>query len=174
MDNDFELTITCLAPLIRRKKLSPVEITKFLLERISRLQPVINAYITITAESALAQARRAETEITKGHYRGVLHGIPINLKDLFYTRGVRTTAGSKILRKFVPKENAAIVDRLLKSGVILLGKTNMHEFAYGATNINPHYGTVRNPWDIKPHLGRIQRWERRVCSFSAGDRLLRN
>jgi aspartyl-tRNA(Asn)/glutamyl-tRNA(Gln) amidotransferase subunit A len=147
MDNDYTLTIERLAPLIRRKKLSPVELTQFVLERISRFQPSINAYITVTAESALIQARRAEKEIAKGQYRGVLHGIPISLKDLFYTRGIRTTAGSKILRRFVPRENARAVDLLFQSGCILVGKTNMHEFAYGATNVNPHYGPVRNPWD---------------------------
>jgi aspartyl-tRNA(Asn)/glutamyl-tRNA(Gln) amidotransferase subunit A len=147
MENNRDLTIEALAPLIRRKKLSPVELTRFLLERISRLQPAINAYITITADIAMTQARQAEKEITQGRYRGVLHGIPISLKDLFCTRGVRTTAGSKILKRFVPKENAAIVNRLLECGCILLGKTNLHEFAFGATNVNPHYGPVRNPWD---------------------------
>lgn len=147
MDNNVELTISRLAPLIRRKKISPVELTGFLLERIHRLQPEINAYITVTAETALAQARAAEREITKGRYRGVLHGIPVSLKDLIHTRNVRTTAGSLILKRFVPARNAAVVDRLLEWGCVLLGKTNMHEFAYGATNINPHYGPVRNPWD---------------------------
>ena len=147
MKNDKDLTIASLAPLIRRKKLSPVELTSFLLDRIHRLQPAINAYITITADLALARARRAEKEIARGDYRGVLHGIPINFKDLFYTRGVRTTAGSKILADYVPRANAALVQRLLDAGCILLGKTNMHEFAFGVTNANPHYGPVRNPWD---------------------------
>jgi aspartyl-tRNA(Asn)/glutamyl-tRNA(Gln) amidotransferase subunit A len=147
MDNDCDLTITRLAPLIRQKAISPVELTKFCLEQIARLQPEINAYITVTPEIALAQARRAESEITKGLYRGVLHGIPINFKDLFLTRGVRTTAGSKVLREFIPKESAAVVDSLLQAGCILLGKTNMHEFAFGATNIHSHYGPVRNPWN---------------------------
>jgi aspartyl-tRNA(Asn)/glutamyl-tRNA(Gln) amidotransferase subunit A len=147
MKNNCDLTIESLAPLIRSKKLSPVELTRFLLDRISRLQPGINAYITVTADIAMAQARQAEKEIAKGRYRGVLHGIPISIKDLFYTRGIRTTAGSKVLKKFVPKENAAVVNRLLESGCILLGKTNLHEFAFGATNVNPHYGPVRNPWD---------------------------
>jgi aspartyl-tRNA(Asn)/glutamyl-tRNA(Gln) amidotransferase subunit A len=147
MENDCGLTIARLAPLIRRKKISPVELTKFCLERISRLQPEINAYITVVPEIAIAQARCAEGEITKGHYRGVLHGIPINLKDLFFTRGIRTTAGSKVLGNFIPKENAAIVDSLLRAGCILLGKTNMHEFAFGATNVHSHFGPVRNPWD---------------------------
>ena len=147
MENNCDLTIEALAPLIRRRKLSPVELTRYLLERISRLQPEINAYLTITADAALAQAGQAEKEISRGHYRGVLHGIPISLKDLFYTRGIRTTAGSKILKRFVPKENAAIVNRLLECGCVFLGKTNLHEFAFGATNVNPHYGPVRNPWD---------------------------
>lgn len=147
MENNDRLTIENLAPLIRRKELSPVELTRFLLERISQLQPVINAYITITADIALDQARQVEKEITKGRYRGVLHGIPIGIKDLICTHGVRTTAGSKILKRYFPKENAVVVDRLLLAGCILLGKTNLHEFAYGPTNINPHYGPVHNPWD---------------------------
>lgn len=148
MDNNCELTIEKLAPLIRRKKISPVELTRFLLDRISRLQPSINAYITITVENAIAQARRAEKEIVHGQYRGVLHGIPISLKDLFHTQNIRTTAGSRILKKYLPEKNATVVDRLLSAGCILLGKTNMHEFAYGPTNTNPHYGPVRNPWDL--------------------------
>jgi aspartyl-tRNA(Asn)/glutamyl-tRNA(Gln) amidotransferase subunit A len=147
MENNYRLTIENLAPLIRRKALSPVELTKFLLERVSRLQPTINAYITITGRIALRQARQAENEIVRGQYKGVLHGIPISLKDLFYTRDIRTTAGSQILRRFIPKDNALVVDRLLGAGCILLGKTNMHEFAYGPTNVNPHFGSVRNPWN---------------------------
>jgi aspartyl-tRNA(Asn)/glutamyl-tRNA(Gln) amidotransferase subunit A len=149
MENNCDLTIEALAPRIRRRKLSPVELTRYLLERISRLQPEINAYLTITADAALAQAGQAEKEISRGDYRGVLHGIPISLKDLFYTRGIRTTAGSKILKRFVPKENAAIVNRLLECGCVFLGKTNLHEFAFGATNVNPHYGPVRNPWNTE-------------------------
>jgi histone H3/H4 len=124
MDNNCELTIEKLAPLIRRKKISPVELTRFLLDRISQLQPSINAYITITSKNAIAQARQAEREIVQGHYRGVLHGIPISLKDLFYTKKIRTTAGSKILEKHLPKINATVVDRLLSAGCILIGKTN--------------------------------------------------
>ncbi len=144
-----ELTIESLAPLIRNRKISPLELARFFLERIFQLQPYINAYITVTAELALVQARQAEKEILKGSYRGVLHGMPISLKDIFYTSSIRTTAGSKILRRFVPKENAAIVNRLMNAGCVFLGKTNMHEFAYGATNVNPHYGAVHNPWDTK-------------------------
>jgi aspartyl-tRNA(Asn)/glutamyl-tRNA(Gln) amidotransferase subunit A len=144
--NNSDLTIVHLARLIRRRALSPVELTRALLDRIDRFGPRLNAFITVTADLAMAQARRAEKEITRGTYRGALHGIPICLKDLFYTCDVRTTAGSKILRNFVPTENAAVVDRLFAAGAILLGKTNLHEFAYGATNINPHFGPVRNSW----------------------------
>jgi aspartyl-tRNA(Asn)/glutamyl-tRNA(Gln) amidotransferase subunit A len=142
-----ELTITHLAPLIRRRKVSPVELTRSLLARIDRLDSRLNSFITLTPDLALAQAKRAEKEIAGGKYRGPLHGIPICLKDLFHTRGIRTTAGSRILRRFIPGDNAAAVDLLFDAGAILLGKTNLHEFAYGATNVNPPFGAVHNPWD---------------------------
>ena len=100
----------------------------------------------MTADLARAQAHEAEKEIAEGSYRGPLHGIPLCLKDLFFTRGIRTTAGSRILRRFEPEENACVVDRVFQAGAVLLGKTNLHEFAFGATNINPHYGPVHNPW----------------------------
>jgi aspartyl-tRNA(Asn)/glutamyl-tRNA(Gln) amidotransferase subunit A len=145
--NDENLTISKIAPLLRKKQISPVELTEFFLERIGRLQPALNAFITVTDDLARKQAREAEREIRKGRYRGPLHGIPISLKDLFCTAGIRTTAGSKILRNFIPQENAFVVDRLLAGGAVLLGKTNLHEFAYGVTNNNPHYGPVHNPWD---------------------------
>ncbi len=144
--NNSNLTVKHLSTLLRRRKISPVELTEFVLERIERLQPLLNPFITVTAEQARIQARQAEKEIVKGKYRGPLHGIPISLKDLFYTRGIRTTAGSRILRNFVPKENAVAAERLFEAGAILVGKTNLHEFAYGATNVNPHYGPVRNCW----------------------------
>jgi aspartyl-tRNA(Asn)/glutamyl-tRNA(Gln) amidotransferase subunit A len=151
--NNSELTISHLAPLIRRRKLSPVELTRALLARIDRHGSALNSFITVTSDLALAQAKRAEREIAKGQYRSPLHGIPICLKDLFFTRGIRTTAGSKILRHFIPEHNAAVVDRLFDAGAVLLGKTNLHEFAYGATNINPHFGPVHNPWDVRRMSG---------------------
>jgi len=147
--NDEKLTIARIAPLIRRKQISPVELTECFLERIKRLQPKLNAFITVTADLARKQARQAEREILRGRYRGPLQGIPLSLKDLFYTAGTRTTAGSKILRNFVPGENAVVVERLFDAGAVLLGKTNLHEFAYGVTNNNPHYGPVHNPWDLE-------------------------
>jgi aspartyl-tRNA(Asn)/glutamyl-tRNA(Gln) amidotransferase subunit A len=146
--NDQNLAIGKIASLVRRRKISPVELTEFFLQRISRFQPTLNAFITVTPDAARKQAKQAEREISKGDYRGPLHGIPISLKDLFYTAGVRTTAGSKVLGRFVPDRNAPVVDRLLKAGAILLGKNNLHEFAFGVTSINPHFGPVHNPWDL--------------------------
>jgi aspartyl-tRNA(Asn)/glutamyl-tRNA(Gln) amidotransferase subunit A len=155
--NDTDLafiSIEEVAKLFRKRKLSPVELTKLMLARIERLNPALNAYITVTAELALAQAKKAEYELfaprgRKGYRdRGPLHGIPISLKDNIYTKDIRTTAGSKILRDFIPKEDAAVVAQLGGTGAILLGKTNMHEFAYGVTSNNPHYGPVHNPWDL--------------------------
>jgi len=147
LENNDKLNIVRLSLLIRRRELSPVELTNFFLERIHKLQPVLNAYITIAKNWALQQAKQAEKEISGGCYRGPLHGIPINIKDIIYTQGIRTTAGSRILKRFVPKENAAVIERLLKAGAIILGKASLHEFAFGITNINPHYGPARNPWD---------------------------
>ena len=143
-----------IASLYRKRKLSPVELTKFMLARIEQLNPKLNAYITITGDQALAQAKKAEAELfatrgRKGHRdRGPLHGIPISLKDNIYTKGIRTTAGSKILKDFVPQHDAAVWGKLQEAGAILLGKTNLHEFAYGVTTNNPHYGPTGNPWDL--------------------------
>jgi aspartyl-tRNA(Asn)/glutamyl-tRNA(Gln) amidotransferase subunit A len=142
------------ALLYRKRKVSPLEVTKLMLARIDQLNPKVNAYITVTAELVLAQAKRAEAELLaprgrKGHRdRGPLHGIPISLKDNIYTKGIRTTAGSKILKDFIPQQDAAVWSKLREAGAILLGKTNLHEFAYGVTTNNPHYGATRNPWDL--------------------------
>ena len=141
--------------LFRKRKLSPVELTNLMLRRIEQLNPRLNAYITVTSELALAQARKAESELfaprgRKGHRdRGPLHGIPISLKDNIHTKGIRTTAGSKILKDFVPGEDAVVVAQLKEAGAVFLGKANMHEFAYGVTSNNPHYGPVHNPWDLR-------------------------
>jgi aspartyl-tRNA(Asn)/glutamyl-tRNA(Gln) amidotransferase subunit A len=143
-------TIEEIARLFRKRKFSPVELTKLILSRIEQLNPKLNAYITVTTELALAQAKKAETELLSrkaNRDRGLLHGIPISLKDNIYTAGIRTTAGSKILKDFIPKGDAAVVAQLRNAGAILLGKTNLHEFAYGVTSNNPHYGAVHNPWD---------------------------
>src|SRR3989475_7523522 len=146
-----------LAALLRQKTVSPVELVGTLLRRIEQLNPKLNAYLTVTAEQALAQARQAETEICaprgRARYRGPLHGIPIALKDNIWTRGILTTAGSKILADFVPQEDATVVSLLRKAGAVLLGKTNLHEFAYGVTTNNPHYGPTRNPWNTERIAG---------------------
>lgn len=144
-----ELTIAEIAPRIRRKEILPLELTRHYLERIKRLNPTLNAYLTVTEEQALVDAKKAEEEIRKGKYRGVLHGIPFSIKDNLATKGVRTTAGSKILSEWAPDFDATVVERLKEGGAIILGKTNMHEWAKGSNSINPFYGTAHNPWDTK-------------------------
>ncbi len=166
-------TIAELAPLIRRGEVSPVELTEQTLTRIERLQPELNAYITVTAELALEQARQAEGEIASGNYRGPLHGIPYAAKDLLETRGIRTTAGTKILADRVPETDAAVVERLRDAGAVLVGKANLHENAYGITSSNPHYGPVRNPWDLEripggSSGGSTAALSAGLCSFSLG------
>jgi aspartyl-tRNA(Asn)/glutamyl-tRNA(Gln) amidotransferase subunit A len=140
-------TLSTLAKAIRKKEISPLEVTRAFLERIEKHDPKINAFITLLTPRALRAARQAETDILKGKYRGPLHGMPFAAKDLFFTKGIRTTCGSKILTHFVPQYDAAVIERLSSAGAILLGKLNMHEFAYGTTSVNPYYGAVRNPWD---------------------------
>ena len=142
-----EMSLADVGALIRSKQVSPVEVTAQALERIEQVNPPLNAFWTVTADLAREQARAAETEIAKGEYRGPLHGVPVALKDLFYTRGIRTTAGSKIMADFVPDADATVVERLRQAGAVLVGKTALHEFAYGITNDNPHFGPTRNPWD---------------------------
>jgi aspartyl-tRNA(Asn)/glutamyl-tRNA(Gln) amidotransferase subunit A len=147
--NLCDLTITEASALIQARQLSPVELTQAHLERIEQLQPRLNAYITVVAEQALEQARVAEAELDQQEaFRGPLHGIPIALKDLYETAGIRTTAGSAFLRDHVPSEDAFVVKRLREAGAMLLGKLNMHEWALGVINDNAHYGACRNPWDV--------------------------
>jgi aspartyl-tRNA(Asn)/glutamyl-tRNA(Gln) amidotransferase subunit A len=138
---------------VRTKKLSPVELTQACLSRIERLNPSLNAFITVTAESALARAHEAETEIQGGKWRGPLHGVPIAVKDLFDTAGVRTTAASELFKDRVPTQDGEIVRRLKDAGAILLGKLNMHEFAYGGSTVVSYYGPVHNPWSLDHEAG---------------------
>jgi len=132
---------------VQTKEVSPVELTQACLERIERLNPVLNAFITVTSESALHDAKKAEAEITRGEWKGPLHGIPLALKDLAETAGVRTTAGSAVLENYIPKEDAEVVRRLRKAGAVLLGKLNLHEFAYGGSGLLGHFGPAKNPWN---------------------------
>jgi aspartyl-tRNA(Asn)/glutamyl-tRNA(Gln) amidotransferase subunit A len=148
--NEFAfLSIAELAPLVRKRKVSPVELLAAVLARIVAHNPQLNAYLTVCADSARGQAQRAEKEILRGRWRGPLHGIPVSLKDNLWTRGLRTTAGSGFLSDFIPEQDAAAVVRLRRAGAIIVGKTNLHEFAYGVTTENPHFGPTRNPWDIE-------------------------
>jgi aspartyl-tRNA(Asn)/glutamyl-tRNA(Gln) amidotransferase subunit A len=144
-------SISELAPRLGRKEISPVEITQECLNRIAKLNPTLNAFITVMAESALKEAGVAEAEILQGKWRGPLHGVPIALKDLIDTAGVRTTAASELYAQRVPTEDAEVVRRLHSAGAVVLGKNNLHEFAYGASSLISHCGDMHNPWD----LGRI-------------------
>ncbi len=145
-------TIEELAALLAKRKISPVELTELFLRRIERQNPALNAFLTITAETALAAARRAEKQLLRrrGSRREdfPLLGIPITIKDNIWTRGIRSTAGSKILRDFVPPEDSTVARKLARAGAILIGKTNLNEFAYGITGGNAHYGPVHNPWAL--------------------------
>jgi aspartyl-tRNA(Asn)/glutamyl-tRNA(Gln) amidotransferase subunit A len=140
-------TIVDLAPRLRRKEVSPVELTRACLDRIEKLNPTLNAFITVTAESAVAEARAAESEISRGEWRGPLHGIPIAIKDLIDTAGVRTTAGSELYKDRVPAQDAEVVRRLRQAGAVILGKNNLHEFAYGGSSLVSFFGDVHNPWN---------------------------
>jgi aspartyl-tRNA(Asn)/glutamyl-tRNA(Gln) amidotransferase subunit A len=135
------------ATRLRRRELSPVELTTVALARIDRVEPGLHAFVTVMAGEARAAARAAEQEIGAGRYRGPLHGVPIGVKDLCETAGVPTTAGSSFLARWIPDRDAAVVRRLREAGAVIIGKLNLHEFAFGATGINPHAGTARNPWD---------------------------
>jgi aspartyl-tRNA(Asn)/glutamyl-tRNA(Gln) amidotransferase subunit A len=152
-DDLHDLTIANASEQIRSKSVSPVELTKLMLDRIEALNPHLTAYVTVAADHALAAAKTAETEILQGKYRGRLHGIPVSIKDNLAQRGVRTTAGSKVLADWIPDFDATVVSRLKDAGAIILGKTNMHEWANGGTTINPFYGTTRNPWDTSRIAG---------------------
>ena len=141
-------TISDLAPRLRGREISPVEITQDCLRRIETLNPGLNAFITVTAESALAEARAAEAEIQRGEWRGPLHGVPIAIKDLIDTAGMRTTSGSALHEKRIPTEDAEVVRRLRQAGALIIGKNNLHEFAYGGSSLVSHFGEVHNPWDV--------------------------
>ena len=137
-------SILQISELFRKGKLSPVELAKDCLERIERVNPSLNAFISVTAESALQQASQAESEIRDGNWRGPLHGIPLALKDVIDTAGTRTTAASALFKDRIPTEDAAVVRSLKDAGAVILGKQNLHEFAYGGSSLVSHYGEMRN------------------------------
>ena len=137
-----------IAQALRKRTVSSVELASNSLSRIASLDPKLKAFISVTAELAQSQAQQADRELAYGKDRGPLHGIPIAVKDVFCTQGVRTTCGSKLFADYIPERDAAVVERLRAVGAVLVGKTNMHELAYGVTSANPHFGVVRNPWDL--------------------------
>jgi len=140
-----------LARRIKAREVSPVEVTQAHLDRIAGLDGRLRSYITVMGDAALASARAAEAAVMSGDDLGPLHGVPVALKDLYCTKGVRTTGGSKILGDWLPEEDASVVSRLAVAGAVVLGKLNMHEFAYGPEGVNPHYGTPWNPWVPSAH-----------------------
>ena len=146
------LSATELAEMYRSGQVSPVEATEAYLSRIGQVDPALNSYITVTAEQARAEARRAEQEMAAGNYRGPLHGIPLAVKDQFCTAGISTTGGSEILRDYVPDYDATVMAKLKDAGAVLLGKLNMSEFAMGDAFHHP-YGRPRNPWDLSRNPG---------------------
>lgn len=151
--DDAYATIADIAPRIEKGELSPVELTELMLARIDKHDGALNSYITVTADAARAEAEAAAKEIAQGNYRGPLHGVPVAVKDLFATDGVKTTFGTKLYADWVPDFDAAAVEKLRQAGAVILGKTNLHELAFGTTSNNPHYGAVRNPWDTDCHTG---------------------
>jgi aspartyl-tRNA(Asn)/glutamyl-tRNA(Gln) amidotransferase subunit A len=144
----FYLSLKQVSDRIASGELSPVEVLNAVIERTSSVEPRLNAYITPTFERATDDARMAEREIAAGKHRGPLHGVPIGLKDNYWTEGIRTTAGSKLLADFVPTEDGTAVARLRAAGAVITGKLNMHELAIGGTTTNTHYGATRNPWSL--------------------------
>lgn len=142
-----------LAEQIRRGSVSPVELTRHCLSRIEKLNPQLNAFITVLADCAVSEARQAEQEIRSGSYRGPLHGIPVGLKDIIDTAGAITTAASVQYKDRIPAEDAEVVRRLRAAGAIIVGKQNLHEFAYGGSSLISFFGEVRNPWDLSRITG---------------------
>jgi len=147
------MTISELSQRIRRREVSLVDVTRECLRRTEELNPRFNAFITVIPESALAEARAAEEEISRGNWRGPLHGIPIALKDLIDTAGVRTTSASALHKDRVPTEDAEVVRKLRAAGAVIVGKNNLHEFAYGGSSLISHFGDVHNPWDVNRIAG---------------------
>ena len=148
-DSDlYQLTISELAPKIKAREISPVELTKAALARADRLQPTLNSFITILHDQAMSQAKEQEEALMRGEYRGPLHGIPVGIKDNIAIAGIRCTVGSKVLADHVPAEDALVVTKCKEAGAIILGKENLEEFAAGPTSNNLHYGAVHNPWNL--------------------------
>lgn len=143
------LTIKEASDLIKKKELSPVELTQSILDRINKADDNLNTYVTVLTEKALEAAKKAEEDISSGNYKGPLHGIPLGLKDIFVTKDIKTTCGSKMLENFIPPYNATVTQKLLDSGALILGKNNMDEFAMGSSTETSYFGPTSNPWDTE-------------------------
>ena len=146
-------TISELAPRIKSRELSPVEVTQAAIAHAERMQPILKSFITLTPELALRRAQELESSLMRGEYLGPLHGVPIGLKDMLLTKGVRTTDGGKPMENYVPEHDAGVVEQLRSAGAVLLGKENMHEIGAGFVSDNKWYGRVRNPWDLERIAG---------------------
>jgi len=147
------LTVAEAARMIEARKLSPVELTRAHLDRIAALDPQLNAYITVTADLAVKQAKKAERDITKGNYRGPLHGIPFGLKDIYNTRGILTSGHSRVCIDNIPSEDATTTRKLYEAGAVLLGKLATHEFAHGGPSFDLPWPPARNPWHLEHFTG---------------------
>ena len=148
-----ELNLTELSKLLAARDLSSTEAVEAALTRLERLDGKLNAFITVPREQAIAEAKKADDEIAAGRYRGPLHGVPVSIKDLFETAGLRTTAGSKIFADWIPETDSAVVQRLRSAGAVIIGKTNLDEFGHGGTSTLSHFGPVHNPWNIEHIAG---------------------
>ena len=146
-------TLSQAAAAIRAGETSAVELTRSSLARIELLDGLLNAFITVTAEEALQQAEQADRELAAGTDRGLLHGIPVAIKDLIDTRGVLTTYGSRYYAEHVPDKDATVIAALRAAGAVSLGKTGLHELAFGTTSVNPFFGAIGNPWRPDHHPG---------------------
>jgi len=153
---------------IKTKKISPVEVVDAVLARIGKINPKINAYCTLVPESARTEAKKAERKVMKGEPLGPLHGIPVSIKDLAFTKGIRTTGGSKMYENFVPDQDSIFVERLKAAGAIILGKTNTPEFGWIGVTTNPVFGVSRNPWNTDCTTGGVKRRRRGGCGCLPG------
>lgn len=141
--------VETLAPLIEKKEISPVELTEAILDHTEKTEGTINAFMEVYREDALENAKKAEEEIANGTYRGMYHGIPMAIKDNVYFKDKISTMSSKIHKDFVSNHDATVITKLREAGVVFTGKLSMHEYAWGITNNNPHYGAVKNPWNYE-------------------------
>ena len=141
------LSLAELSRRIHSGEVASLHATEEVFETIAHEDDTLNSFVTLLRDQALQASEAADHMLRAGQDLGPLHGVPINVKDIFATKGIRTTAGSKILGEWVPDEDATVITRLLRAGALLVGKTNMHEFAFGVTTENPFYGVTRNPWD---------------------------